>query len=105
MLAAFTSGRIQIYSVNLSSRSYNAEPVTLDSLNSVAIVDDNSFYAGGRVSAAIPIAQIPLANVGPDATFAGGTEGVIVRYSNATTTPTPDWATYVGGNKIGRAHV
>ena len=99
VLAAFNSGLMQIYSADLVTRSYSAEPVSLDSLNAVAIVDNNSFYASGRVSAAIPIAQIPAANIGPDATFAGTYEGVIVRYSNATTIPTPNWATYVGGNK------
>ena len=101
VLAAFTSGRLQIYAANLASRSFDGTPVTMDTLNSVAIVSDNSFYASGRVAAAIPVAQIPAANIGPDATFAGGTlglEGVIIRYSNATTTPTPDWATYVGGS-------
>ncbi len=101
VLAGFNSGLIQIYSADLSTRSYSAEPVTLDTLNSVAIVDNNSFYASGRVSAAIPIAEVPAASIGPDSTYAGGTlglEGVIVRYSNATTTPTPDWATYVGGD-------
>ena len=100
VLAAFNSGVLQIYSADLSTRSYNASPVTMDALNSVAIVDNNSFYASGRVAAAIPVAQIPLANIGPDSTYAGGAlglEGVIVRYSGATTTPTPDWATYVGG--------
>ncbi len=102
LLAGFNSGLLQIYSANLSTRAYSAEPVTLDSLNAVAIVDNNSFYASGRVAAAIPIAQIPAANIGPDATYRGGglnLEGVIVRYSNASTTPTANWATYVGGDK------
>lgn len=101
LLVAFNSGLIQIYAADLSTRSYNAEPVALDSLNSVAIVDNNSFYASGRVSAAIPNAEVSASNIGPDSTYAGGTlglEGVIIRYSNAMTTPTPDWATYVGGS-------
>ena len=100
VLEAFNSGVLQIYSANLSTRSFNGSVVTMDTLNSVAIVDNNSFYASGRVAAAIPTAQVPAANIGPDATFAGGAlglEGVIIRYSNAATTPTPDWATYVGG--------
>ncbi len=98
ILAGFNSGLIQIYSADLATRSYSAEPVTMDSLNSLAIVDNSSFYVGGRVTAAIPVGQIAAANIGPDATFAGTYEGVIVRYSNATTTPTANWATYVGGN-------
>ena len=98
VLVGFASGLIQIYSSNLSSRSYSAEPVTMDTLNAVAPVSNSSFYTSGRVSAAIPAAQIPAVNIGPDTVFAGGSEGVIIRYSNATTTPTPDWATYVGGN-------
>ena len=97
VLAAFTSGRLQIYAATLATRSYDGTPVTMDMLNSVAIVSNSSFYASGRVAAAIPGAQILAANIGPDATFAGTLEGVIIRYSNATTTPTPDWATYVGG--------
>jgi|GEM_PF-850846 len=100
VLEAFNSGIVQIYSANLATRSFTGEPVSMDSLNSVAIVNDNTFYASGRVSAAIPAGELAAAKIGPDATFAGGTlglEGVIVRYSNAATTPTPDWATYVGG--------
>ncbi len=98
VLAGFTSGRLQIFSADLVTRSYNAEPVTMDALNSLAIVDNNQFYVGGRVAAAIPVGQIAAANIGPDATFAGTYEGVIIRYSNATTAPTANWATYVGGS-------
>ena len=98
VLAGFASGRIQIYAANLSSRAYNLEPVTMDTLNSVAIVDNNAFYTSGRVVAAISSGEISSANIGPDATFAGTYEGVIVRFSNASTTPAPSWASYVGGN-------
>ncbi len=98
VILGFGNGLVQIYSANLGARGYSGTPVTMDTLNSVAVVNNNSFYVGGRVAAAIPIAQIPVANVGPDATFAGTLEGVIIRYSNAATTPTPDWATYVGGD-------
>ncbi|HYR57217.1 MAG TPA: hypothetical protein VEO95_01250, partial [Chthoniobacteraceae bacterium] len=79
VLGAFNSGLLQIYSADLATRSFSAEPVTMDSLNAVAIVDDNSFYASGRVAAAIPVAEIAAANIGPDATFAGTYEGVIIR--------------------------
>ncbi len=101
VLAAFNSGLMNIYSADLSARPYSGTPVTMDSLNSVAVVDNNVFYASGRVAAAIPAAQIPAANIGPDATYAGGPlglEGVIIRYNNATATPAPTWATYVGGS-------
>lgn len=93
VLEAFNSGILQIYSADLSTQQYSGEPVAFDSLNAVAIVSNNSFYASGRVSAAFA----NVANIGPDATFAGTLEGAIVRYSNATTTPTPDWGTYIGG--------
>jgi hypothetical protein len=97
-LALFSNGLIQIYSADLATRSFSGEPVNLSSGNSVAIVDNSNFYVGGIVSAAIPVGELAAANIGPDATFAGTTEGAIVRYSNATTTPTANWATYVGGD-------
>ena len=106
VLAGFCSGLIHVYAGNLATRSYNATPVTMDTLNAVSIKNDNTFYTSGRVAAAIPVAQIPAANIGPDATFAGSTpigagilntEGVIIRYTFAGVTPVPDWATYVGG--------
>ena len=101
VLVGFNSGLLQIYDANLTARTYNAEPVTLDSLNSVAIASDSSFYIGGRVAAAIPVGQVAAANIGPDNVYAGGAlglEGVIVRFTLAGVTPVPDWATYVGGN-------
>ena len=97
VILGVSSGQIQIYSTNLATRSFNATPVTMDMLNSVAVVSNDAFYVGGRVAAAIPVGEIPAANIGPDATFAGALEGVIVRYTNALTTPTAAWATYVGG--------
>jgi uncharacterized repeat protein (TIGR01451 family) len=101
VLLGFNSGFLQIYSADLSQQYYNAAPVTMDTLNSVAIVDNNTFYASGRVAAAIPTAQIPAANIGPEKTYQGGatlkTDGVIIRYGNASATPAPTWATYVGG--------
>ncbi len=101
VLVAFNSGVLQIYAADLSAQLFSGTPVTMDTLNSVAIVDNNTFYASGRVTAAIPTAQIPAANIGPEATYQGGatlhTDGVIIRYGTAATTPTPSWATYVGG--------
>ena len=94
VLAAWTSGRFQIYSADLATQSYSGEPVSVEMLNSVAVVDDDVFYASGRVNAAL--AGVP--SIGPDATFAGVSEGFVIRYSNATTTPTPDWGTYIGGD-------
>lgn len=98
VLLGFSHGLIQIYSANLATQLYNQEAVTLDTLNAVAIVSNDVFYVGGRVTAAIPIAQIPAANIGPDATFAGAQEGVVVRFGSASTTPAASWATYVGGS-------
>ncbi|MDD2923187.1 MAG: hypothetical protein PHQ36_12950, partial [Anaerolineales bacterium] len=90
-LVGFNSGIIHIYSADLSARSYAGEPVTMDTLNAVAIVNDSSFYISGRVVQAFPVAQIAAGNIGPDATFAGTLEGAIVRFTLAGATPTPDW--------------
>lgn len=98
VLLGFSHGLIQIYSANLATQLYNQEAVTLDTLNAVAIVSNDVFYVGGRVTAAIPVAQIPAANIGPDATFAGAQEGVVIRFGSASTTPAASWATYVGGS-------
>ncbi len=98
VVVGFSHGVIQIYSANLATRSYNAEPVTMDTLNAVAIVSNDVFYVGGRVAAAIPVGEIAAVNIGPDATFAGPLEGVVVRFGTASTTPTASWATYVGGS-------
>ena len=98
VILGFGDGLVQIYSADLSIQFYSGSPVTLDTINSIAIVDDNSFYVGGRVTAAIPAVEIPAVNIGPDSTFSGPLEGVIIRFSNALIAPTADWATYVGGD-------
>ena len=100
VLALFSDGAMQIFSADLVSRSFNAEPVNFNAANSIAIVDNNVFYIGGTVTAAVPGAQ--LSSIGPDATYAGSAEGLIVRYNNATTTPTATWGTYVGGDSTER---
>ncbi|MEQ1860175.1 MAG: isopeptide-forming domain-containing fimbrial protein, partial [Chthoniobacteraceae bacterium] len=98
VLALFANGQMQIYSANLGTQHYTGEPVALSFGNSLAIVSDTVFYVGGLVSAAIPAGQLAAANIGPDTVFAGGSEGVIIRYGTATATPTATWGTYVGGN-------
>ena len=102
VLALFSDGRMQIYSANLANRSFDGEPVNLSAGNALAIVDNNNFYVSGIVSAAIPAGELAAARIGPDAVFAGATEGAIIRYSNATATPTANWATYVGGDAAER---
>ncbi len=96
VLVAFQTGAVQIYSANLATRSYNATPNTMNTINSLAIVNNNTFYLGGTVSAASAAIS---AGSGLDDTFAGGTEGIIFRYTlNGVGTPVADWATYVGGS-------
>jgi hypothetical protein len=80
---------MQIYSANLATQSFNA-PVTMDFANSVAIVDNNfgrQRHRGRGGRRGIPVAQIPPRTsvrryLGPN-----GTSRVIVRFSNASTTP------------------
>ncbi|HLX64913.1 MAG TPA: PKD domain-containing protein [Planctomycetota bacterium] len=96
VLAAMSDGTLQIYSANLATQSYTGKPEALSTINSLAIVDNNSFYVGGLVTAGIP-ALIP-AGSGLDTTFAGTSEGIIVRYTLNAGTPVADWATYIGGD-------
>lgn len=98
VILGFGDGLIHIYSADLGIQFFAGSPVTMDTLNAIAVVNDNTYYVSGRVAAPIPALELPLANIGPDATFGGALEGVIVRYSNALITPTADWATYVGGD-------
>jgi|GEM_PF-503812 len=97
VLAAMSDGTLQIYSANLSSQSFTGIPNTMNTINSLAIVDNNSFYVGGLVAAADNTLVPPASTL--DTTFAGATEGIIIRYTlNGGGTPVADWATYIGGN-------
>lgn len=101
VLVVYQTDTIQIFSPDLMNRYYsgviNSTGVAANvaSYQSVAIVDDNTFYLGGIATSALPSSIIP--NNAPDNSFASN-EGVILRITNATTTPSAVWGTYVGGS-------
>ena len=95
VLVAYRDSTIQIYSADLASRTYGAQPVAMSTVNSLVVVNDSTFYVGGLVTAA-NAALIPAVS-GLDDVFAGTSEGIIIRYTLAGATPVADWATYIGG--------
>ena len=96
-LVAYRNSSIQLYSADLATRSYTGTPVVLSTVNSLAIVDNDTFYVGGVIAAA-NAGLIPAAS-GLDDVFAGASEGVIIRYTlDGSSVPVADWATYVGGD-------
>lgn len=95
VLVGYSNGLIQIFSAELSSRIYSAEPFNVNAINSVQVIDNDVFYASGTTAAL----AASLLSGAPDATFGGTSEGFIARYQNATSgTPAAQWVTYVGGN-------
>ncbi len=96
VLVAYRDSTIQIYSANLATQSYTGKPVAISTINSLAIVNNSTFYVGGIIGAAN--AGLIPGGSGLDDTFAGTSEGVIIRYTlNGLGVPVSDWATYVGG--------
>ncbi|MBL0358658.1 MAG: T9SS type A sorting domain-containing protein [Chitinophagaceae bacterium] len=101
ILVVYQRDTVQIFSADLTTRHYNDVISASDvatkvaSYQSLAIVDDDVFYLGGVANSALPSSIIPAS--APDNVLAGN-EGVILRIANATTSPTAEWGTYVGGS-------
>ena len=98
VLVSYSNGRVQIYSADLATKPFDSlTPIatSISTINSVAIVSDTVFYIGGLITAANN-ALVPVAST-LDSTFAGTSEGIIVRYTLAGAVATANWATYVGG--------
>jgi hypothetical protein len=100
MLVVYKTDTIQIFSADLTTRLYN-DIISSDVGNNVlsyqsqTIIDNDVFYLGGVAETALPSYIIP--GTAPDAVIAGN-EGLILRITNASTTPTINWGTYVGGS-------
>lgn len=99
VLVVYQTDTIQIFSPDLMTRYYNGiidsrVSSNTNSYQSVAIVDDNTFYLGGIAGSPIPSGIIP--HSAPDNTISSN-EGVILRITNANTGPVAEWGTYVGG--------
>lgn len=100
VLVVYKTDTVQIFSADLTTRFYN-DVISSDvgtnvlSYQSQAIIDNDVFYLGGIAVSPLSTAIIP--STAPDPSQAGA-EGVILRIKNATTTPVPEWGTYVGGN-------
>ncbi len=100
ILVVYQTDTIQIFSADLTTRLYN-DIISADvganvmAYQSQAIIDNDVFYVGGIAVSPLSTAIIPA--TAPDPSLAG-VEGVILRIKNATTTPVPEWGTYVGGN-------
>lgn len=104
VLLVYTEDVVQIFSSTLAARPYSGSINTANAGNanhgvyqSVCVIDNTTFYVSGTASSAYPTSIIP-ANA-PDPTFAGSSEGVILRVTGANTASlTAAWGTYVGGN-------
>lgn len=99
VLVVYQKDTVQIFSEDLSARYYNgvidsSAAANISAYQSLAIVDNNTFYIGGVAGAALPSTVIPV--TAPDTSYSNG-EAVILRVSNVGTTPVIDWGTYVGG--------
>lgn len=101
VLVVYQKDTVQIFSPDLMTRHYSdvisSDSVApfIESYQSVAIADDNTFYLGGIASSALSSSVIPT--TAPD-TLIDNREGVILRITNVTTVPTAEWGTYVGGS-------
>ncbi|MBS1686530.1 MAG: tandem-95 repeat protein [Bacteroidetes bacterium] len=104
ILLSYTEDVVQIFSATLAARSYSGSINTAAPANanhgvyqSVVAIDNATFYVSGSCTSAFPTSIVP-ANA-PDPTFAGSSEGFIIRVTGANTTSlTAAWGTYVGGN-------
>lgn len=100
VLVVYQTDTVQIFSADLTTRYYS-DNITgtigsnVLSYQSQAIIDNDVFYLGGVAGSALPASIIPA--TAPDPVIAG-TEGLILRITNASTAPTASWGTYVGGS-------
>jgi|GEM_PF-2121607 len=101
ILVVYQRDTVQIFSADLTTRYYSdvidAATVAsnMSSYQSLAILNNDEFYLGGIAQKALPSSVVPV--TAPDHTISGS-EGVILRITNASTTPTAVWGTYVGGS-------
>jgi GEVED domain len=101
VLVLFENGVVQIYSADLKTQYYNANPLIAGvSATSVAIKDNSTFYVAYVLDANINVPG--TLTMGPDAVrapIAGLSDGLIVCHSfNGTSSVTPLWGTFVGGD-------
>ncbi|MCW3126417.1 MAG: outer rane adhesin like protein, partial [Bacteroidetes bacterium] len=104
VLVAYSQDLVQIYSNTLAAQFYTGsvnssgtKPANAN-YQSVCIVDDATFYISGVTTSAY--STIVPANA-PDPTFAGTSEGLIMRITNVNSSPVAPlatWGTYVGGS-------
>ncbi|CAN5555662.1 hypothetical protein BH11BAC3_BH11BAC3_40000 [soil metagenome] len=100
VLVVYQQDTIQIFSGDLTTRHYSNVISTGVSNNvlsyqSQAIIDNDVFYLGGVAESALPSSVIPAS--APDPVISRN-EGVILRITNATTSPVAAWGTFVGGS-------
>jgi len=101
VIVTYSEDVIQIFSSNLGALLYSgstnpSSPPSNLNLNAVCVLNDSVFYVSGITTSAYP--AIVAANA-PDPTFAGASEGLIMRETlTSTSTPSSAWGTYVGGN-------
>jgi hypothetical protein len=99
ILVIYKTDTIQIFSADLTTRLYNdvisARVATnVSSYQSQAIINNDEFYLGGVATSALPPSIVP--GTSPDNVISGD-EGIILRIINASTAPSANWGTYVGG--------
>lgn len=105
ILLAYTQDVVQIFSATLAARSYSgsinsASPANVNAnvaYQSVVAIDNSTFYVSGTCTAAF--SNSVIGGSAPDNTFAGSSEGFIIRVTGASTSSlSASWGTYVGGN-------
>ena len=97
VVLVYTQDVAQIFSTTLAARSFSGQLAGNHGVyQSVVVIDNSTFYVSGMATSAFGTAIVP-ANA-PDPTFAGSSEGFILRVTGATATPSATWGTYVGGD-------
>jgi hypothetical protein len=100
VLVVYQNDTLQIFSSDLRTRHYSgvidAARVAskISAYQSVAIYDNSTFYLGGIASARLP--NTVIQTNAPDTSFSND-EAIILQVTDAMGTPSPGWATYVGG--------
>jgi hypothetical protein len=100
VLIVYQTDTVQIYSADLTTRYYNdvisaGVATNVTSYQSQTIIDNDVFYLGGVASSALPLSIVP--STAPDNAILQD-EGIILRITGATTSPTAAWGTYIGGS-------
>ncbi|MBS1618219.1 MAG: hypothetical protein JST76_06850, partial [Bacteroidetes bacterium] len=104
IILVYTEDVVKIFSATLAARAYSGSINTATPSNvntavyqSVVTIDNSTFYVSGTCTSAL--SNSVITGSAPDNTFAGSSEGFIIRVTGASgTSLSASWGTYVGGN-------